>query len=155
MKHCAANLNICIHSLLYFVWLLNNLEGAEFRLIVLQDKFVDQCAVEDFGMLLADALIVYDEVAFLTASEDYHFFSWDAYDFQIFAFRHAKHLQDQIGHFFRPIDFENFILLAVQINLIWVLGVAEFARADLINGRRAVFEAVVRAAAPQPLLQAL
>ena len=137
------------------MWLLNDLERAEFRLIVLQDEFVDHCAVEDFGMLLTDALVVNDEVAFLTTPEDYDFFSWDAYDFQIFALRHAKHLQDQIRHFFRPIDFENFILLAVQINLIWVLGVAEFARADLINRRRAVLEAIVRAASPQPLLQAL
>ena len=106
-------------------------------------------------MLLADALVVNDEVAFLTTPEDDDFFSRDAYDFQIFAFRHAKHLQDQIGHFFRPIDFENLVLLSVQINLIWVLGVAEFAGADLINRRRAVLEAIVRAASAQPLLQAL
>lgn len=138
--------------MLYFVWLLNNLEGAEFRLIVLQDKFIDHCAVEYFSMLLTDALVVYDKVAFLTTPKDDDFFSRDAYDFQIFAFRHAKHLQDQIRHFFRPINFENLILLAMQINLIWVLGVAEFTGADLVNGRRAVLEAIVRAASAQPLL---
>ena len=148
-------MHICIFSGLYFVRLLNNLECAEFRLIVLQDKFVNHGAVEDFGMLLADTLVVDDKVAFLAAPEYDNFFSRDAYDFQIFALRHAKHLQDQIRHFLGPIDFEDFILLAVQIYLIWVLGVAEFAGADLIDCRRAVFEAIVRAASPQPLLQAL
>ena len=88
LKNCAADLDICINSWLNFEWLLDNFEGTEFRLKVLQYELIHDLAVENFCMPLADTLVIDYKIALLTAAENNDFVSRYANNFQILAFWH-------------------------------------------------------------------
>lgn len=64
----AADLNVGFLARLNFERLLDHLQRSKFRIVVLKDEFVNDCAVEDFSMLLTDALVIDDKVAFFTAA---------------------------------------------------------------------------------------
>ena len=92
------------------------------------------CTVEDLGVFLTDAVIIDDQITILTATQDNHFVSWDRNDFQIFAIQHTEHFKNDVRCAYGPVNFEYFILLAVEIDLVGVLRIAKFTGADLVDG---------------------
>ena len=59
LQYSAANLNICRITWFDLQWLLDYLQSAKLRIVVFKDELVDVRAVENSGMLLANALVVY------------------------------------------------------------------------------------------------
>ena len=112
----------------------------------MKDKFVDDSAVENLSMSLANALIVDDQIALFAAAKYDHLLPWNANNFQVFALWHAKYFKDEIRDVNWSINLEYLVLVAMQVDLVGILSVAELARTDLVNSCRAVFKAVVSAA---------
>ena len=82
-------MDVCSSSLWYFKWLLDDFQCAKLGLVVLKDELIDDAAVEDLRMLVADALIIDLKVTFLASSKDYDSIAWNSKHLQILTIRHA------------------------------------------------------------------
>ena len=105
--------------------------------------------------MVTDALIIDHEVRALAPAESDNTIAWHTNHLDILSLRHAKDFQNEVRDVLRTINLKYFVLLAVKINLVRVLGIAELARADLVDGREGLLLVIIKATTSQPFLQAL
>ena len=82
-------MDVCSSSLWYLKWLLDDFQCAKLGLVVLKDELIDDAAVEDLRMLVADALIIDLKVTFLASSKDNDSVAWHSNHLKILTIRHA------------------------------------------------------------------
>jgi len=103
---------------------------------------------------IADALIVDHQIASFAATECDDFVARHPNHFNVLGFGHAEHLQDEIGDLSRTLNLKNFVLFPVEIDLVWILRVAQLARTNLINCRQTLVLVIIETTSTEPLLQA-
>ena len=82
-------MDVCSPTFWYLEWLLDDFKSAKLRLVVLKDELIDDAAVEDLRMLVADALIIDLKVTFLASSKDNDSVAWHSNHLKILTIRHA------------------------------------------------------------------
>ena len=82
-------MDVCSSSLWYFKWLLDDFQCAKLGLVVLKDELIDDAAVEDLRMLVADALIIDLKVTVLTSAKYNDSIAWHSNHLKILTIRHA------------------------------------------------------------------
>ena len=105
-------------------------------------------------MAVTNALIIDHQIASFASAQRDDTIALHPNYFNIFRLRHAQNFEDEVRQVFRALDLENFILLAVDINLIRVLGFAELAGADLVDRGEAIVLIVVKATTTEPFPEA-
>ena len=93
LQYSASDLNVGLLPRDNLNWLLKDFKCSILRRIVLQDKFLDQRAINYPRVSIADALIIDNEIAVFTASKHDNFVTRHGDQLEILAIRHAKHFK--------------------------------------------------------------
>ena len=104
-------------------------------------------------MTVTDALIINHQITSFAPTQSHYAVALDPDHLDIFCLRHTEHFKDQIWYVLGTFDFKNFILFAIDIYLVRILGFAKFTGADFVDGRKAIVLVVVEAASTEPLPQ--
>ena len=121
----------------------------------MQDESVDERTEKDLRVPIADALIVYHQIASFATTQSHDFVSRHPNDLDVLSFGHAQHLKHEVWHLLGSLNLEDLVLLPIQIDLIGILCVAQFAGANLVDRRQALGLIVIEATSAEPFLQAL
>ena len=105
--------------------------------------------------MVANALIVDHQIAALASSQCDDTITRHSNHLDILSLWHTKYLQHEVGDVFWPLDLEDLILLAIQVDLVGILRVAKLARAYLVDRCQGLLLVVIKAAPSEPRLQAL
>ena len=106
-------------------------------------------------MFLTDRLVVDDQVTLDTTTQNDDLVSRNGQYLDVFAVERAKNFNDQIRRVLRSFNLEYFVLVAINVDIVRILRLAELTSIYLVHSRETVLVLVVCHVPLKPLPQAL